>query len=70
MRGDVLARSARALPALPRGQWWSWCAEIKRKREQARIGRAVVIERMTREQRRARQIGAYVPGDAYRRPWR
>jgi len=69
MRGDVLTRSARALPALPRGHWPSW-KSAKRKRDKARIDRAVLIERMTREQRRARQAGGYVPGDAYRRPWR
>ena len=55
-------RSARALPLLPRGRWSSWSADVKRKRYESRIARAVLIERIAREKRRASRAGDYIPG--------
>lgn len=71
MRGNVLTRSARALPALRRGRWSSWSAQVKRKRKQARFDRVVAAEQRAREERRVERAGEPMPGEAHRRrPWR
>ncbi len=71
MRGDALARSARAFPSKSRGRWSSWSADVKRKRAQARVDKAVVVEQRAREERRVRSTGECVPGNVHlRRPWR
>jgi hypothetical protein len=70
MRGDVLTRSARAFPLRPRGRWSSWSSQRKRKRAQARIDRAVLVEQRARAERCAHSATERMPGEAHRRPWR
>lgn len=70
MRGDPQAIAARIPRITPSRRWRSWIAESIQRRREARIERLVVIERIAREQRHARQRGQYVPDVQYRvRPW-
>lgn len=70
MRGDPQALAAR-LPRTARARRWrSWIAAAIERRRQARTEQLVVIERVARERRHARQRGHYVPDPKYRvRPW-
>ena len=70
MRGDPQALVARLPRVAPSRRWRSWIAEASQRRRQKRLQRLVVIERMAREERHARQRGEYVPQAQYRvRPW-
>ena len=70
MRGDPRAITARLPDVAPRRRWSSWIAEATRERRRVKAARLEVIERMAREERRARERGLYVPELKYRvRPW-
>ena len=70
MRGDPQAIAGRLPRAAPRRWRTSWIADAIETRRRARTDRLEVIERLAREERRARQRGLYVPEVKYRvRPW-
>jgi hypothetical protein len=70
MRGSPQAITSRLPRARPRRRWPSWIAGVIH--EQRRLGqeRHEVIERLAREERRARALGDYLPERSHRvRPW-
>ena len=70
MRGDPQAIVARLPRVAPRRRWRPWITEVIQRRRQNRTEQLQVMERLAREQRRARQTGRYVPELKYRvRMW-
>ena len=70
MRGDPQAIAGRLPRAAPERRWASRIADAIEDRRRRRIQRLEVIERRGREERHARERGAYVPDVKYRvRPW-
>jgi hypothetical protein len=70
MRGDPQAIAGRLPSVAPRWRLSSWIAEAVEERRRIRGVRLEVIERLAREERRARERGLYVPEVKYRvRPW-
>jgi hypothetical protein len=61
MRGQAQARVARLPTALPRSHWSSWIRLTLERRRQVRQERLEWVERLHREQRRARQSGERLP---------
>lgn len=66
MRGDPQALVARLPRVAPSHRWRARVAEAIHRRRQVRLERLVVIERVAREQRHARQRGQNVPEVQYR----
>jgi hypothetical protein len=74
MRGDPQVVAGRLPSVAPSRRWRlsSWTAQRIQERRRRRGERLEVIERLAREERRARQRGLYVPEAKYRirvRPW-
>jgi hypothetical protein len=69
MRGPTQAAGARVLPTSTRRGLSVWIAEVRRRRRSARDEQLEVIERLAREERRARRAGEYAPDLGTRRPW-
>lgn len=70
MRGDPQAIAGRLPSVAPSWRLSSWIAEAVEERRRIRGERLEVIERLAREERRARERGRYVPEVKYRvRPW-
>lgn len=70
MRGDPQAITGRLPSAAPARRWSSWIAQAIEERRRIRTERLEVIERLARQERRARERGQYIPELKYRvRPW-
>jgi hypothetical protein len=72
MRGDPQVVAGRLPSVAPRWRLSEWTAERAQERRRLRMERLEVIERLAREERRARERGLYVPEVKYRvrvRPW-
>jgi hypothetical protein len=69
MRGPTQAAGARVLPTSARRGLSVWIAEVRRRRRSVKDERLEVIERLAREERRARRAGAYAPDLGTRRIW-
>ena len=61
MRGQPQARTARLPSAVWRPRWSAWIRLTLERRRQLRRERLELIERLHREQRRARRSGEYLP---------
>ena len=70
MRGHPRAIFGRLPRAGPRRRRSSWIAEAVQQWRHVRADRLEVIERLAREERRARQRGQYVPEVKYRVKYR
>lgn len=66
MRGDPQVIAGRLPSIAPRRRPSSWIAEAVQERRRVRVERLEVIERLAREERRARERGLYVPEVKYR----
>ena len=70
MSGDQQVIVRRLPSVAPRWRLSSWIAQRVQERRRIRGERLEVIERLAREERRARERGRYVPEVKYRvRPW-
>ena len=70
MRGDPQVVAGRLPRVAPSWRLSSWTAQRVQERRRRRGERLEVIERLAREERRARERGLYVPEVKYRvRPW-
>lgn len=70
MRGDPQVIAGRLPSIAPRWRLSARIAEAVQERQRVRAERLEVIERLAREERRARERGLYVPEVKYRvRPW-
>jgi hypothetical protein len=70
MRGELQAIAGRLPSVASNRRWSSWIGEMIHEQRRSRTERLEVIERLAREERRARQRGRYVPEVKYRvRPW-
>jgi hypothetical protein len=69
MRGPMEAASARSLPTSSRRGLSVWIADVRRRRRAIREEQLEVIERLGREERRARRAGEYTPSVGTRRLW-
>jgi hypothetical protein len=71
MRGDPQVVAGRLPSVAPSWRLSSWTAQRVQERRRRREERLEVIERLAREERRARERGLYVPDVKYRVrvPW-
>jgi hypothetical protein len=66
MRGDPQVVAGRLPGVAPSSRLSSWTAHRVQERRRLRAERLEVIERLAREERRARERGLYVPPVKYR----
>lgn len=66
MRGDPQVIVGRLPSVAPSWRLSSWIADAVQERRRLRAERLEVIERLAREERRARERGLYVPEVKYR----
>jgi hypothetical protein len=69
MRGPMQAASVRSLPFRSRRGLSVWIADFRRRRRSIKEEQLEVIERMARDQRRARRAGEFAPSIGTRRLW-
>jgi hypothetical protein len=70
MRGDPQVIAGRLPSVGPSWRLSVWTAQMVQKRRRISGERLEVVERLAREERRARERGRYVPDVKYRvRPW-
>jgi hypothetical protein len=69
MRGNLEAIGARPMAARPGRRWPGWIVRVMQ-RDRADAGERIeVMERLAREERRARRTGEYIPDLSWQRRW-